>query len=63
MNFLRIKENELKSNKTSFQYLSLRIENVLAVKSFYFISLQIGKSKRDFTIGENLIIPSMVDTC
>jgi len=58
--FIR-KENEMKYQKTVME--SLVTENELAVKASFYLSLNIAKSKKNFTIGENLIMPCLVDTC
>ena len=51
----------MKYQKTVME--SLVTENELAGKASFYLSLNIAKSKKNFTIGENLIMPCLVDTC
>jgi len=56
--FLRI-ESKLKSQKTLIR--NTGTENELALKASFSISLRIAKSKKNFTIGKDLIMLCMAD--
>jgi hypothetical protein len=59
IDFSKRKESELKSQMTLIR--NTGTENELALKASFLISLRIAKSKKNFTIGEDLIMPCMVD--
>lgn len=59
IDFFRRKESELKSKKKIMETFSNH--NKASLKASYIISLRIVQAKKPFTIGEDLILPCILD--
>lgn len=59
VDFFKRKETELKSAKKSMETFSTH--NKAALKASFILSLRIAQTKKPFTIGEQLILPCIID--